>query len=112
MTTPLDALVDALAAASAYNQATDAPAEALLWGDEKQEFAPLMPALRARLPHLLAFGTFNASTRTGPSVWLRAAIAGAVPSLSWPAGTVPVIWLPGVARETLRAAEDCPPALV
>ena len=112
MTTPLDALVDALASAAAYNQATDAPPEAVLWCDEKQEFAPLMPALRSRLPYLLTFGPIDTSTRTGPAVWLRAVIAGAIPGLSWSPGTVPVIWLRGVHRETLRAAEDCPTSLV
>ena len=112
MTTPLDALVDALAAAAAYNQATDAPPEAVLWCDEKREFAALIPALRARLPHLLTLGPIDADARIGPAVWLRAAIAGGLPYLTWPPGTIPVIWLPGIARETLRAAEECPPPLV
>src|SRR5208282_4026131 len=29
----------------------------------------------------------------------------------WPAGAVPVIYMPGVSRQTLRAVEECPDAL-
>lgn len=112
MTTPLDALITALATAADYNTATEAAPAAVLWCDEPRDFAPLLPALRARMPHLLTFGAIDAASRTGPAIWLRAAIAGAIPGLTWPAGTVPVIWLPGIARDTLRAAEDCPAGLV
>ena len=112
MNTPLDILIAALAAAADYNSATEAAPKAVLWGDERCEFAALLPALRTRMPHLLTLGDFDASTRTGPAIWLRAAIAGAIPGLAWPSGAVPVIWLPGIARETLRAAEECPAGLV
>jgi hypothetical protein len=33
------------------------------------------------------------------------------PDLSWPVGTVPVIYMPGVSRQTLRAVEECPDLL-
>jgi hypothetical protein len=111
MTTPLDALIDALARAAEYNPATETPPEAVLWCDERGEFAPLLPALRARLPQLLTYGTFDAETRTGPAVWLRAATAGALPEVALADGAVPIVYLPGASREVLRAAEDCPPLL-
>ena len=108
MTTPLDALIDALARAAEYNPATETPPEAVLWCDERSEFAPLLPALRARLPQLLTYGTFDAETRTGPVVWLRAATAGALPEVVLAEGTVPIVYVPRASREVLRAAEDCP----
>ena len=75
------------------------------------EFAPLLPALRARLPQLLTYGAYEPATRTGPAVWLRAASAARCPIRPWPDDVVPILYLPGVGRETLRAAEDCPPLL-
>jgi hypothetical protein len=111
MTTPLDALIDALARAADYNPATETPPDAVLWCDERREFAPLLPALRARLPQLLTYGTFDAETRMGPAVWLRAAAAGALLEVALPDGAVPVVYIPGASREVLRAAEDCPPLL-
>ena len=70
----------------------------------------------ALMPELLTLGGYDAETRTGPAIWLRCVIEPAVradkfPDLVWPAGTVPVIYMPGVSRQTLRAVEECPDAL-
>ena len=111
MTTPLDALVAALRDAASYNAAAEAPPEAIVWCDANREFAPLLPALRERLPELLTYGDFDLETRTGPAIWLRAATVGAVSSISWPKDVTPIIYLPGVGRETLKGAEDCPALL-
>jgi len=111
MTTPLDALVTALHDAASYNAAAEAPPEAVVWCDANREFEPLLPTLRERLPELLTYGEFDSGTRTGPAVWLRAAVAGAVPAVNIPEGTTAILYLPGVARETLKGADDCPPLL-
>ena len=111
MTTPLDALVAAVRDAASYNAAAEAPPEAVLWCDANQEFLPLLPALRERLPELLTYGDFDAATRTGPAVWLRAALARAVSGIDIPEGVTPILYLPGVGRETLKSADDCPALL-
>ncbi len=111
MTTPLDALIAALEEAGSYNAAAEAPPEAIVWCDANREFAPLIPTLRERLPQLLTYGDYDPETRTGPAVWLRAAVARALPDLGLPEESVPLLYLPGVGRETLRGAEDCPPLL-
>ncbi len=111
MTTPLDALVDALDAAGAYNVAAQAAPEAVLWCDESEEFAALVPLLRARLPNLFTLGDIDAGGRTGPAVWLRSAVARALPDIAWGAAKPTILYLPGIARETLRDAETCPPLL-
>ena len=111
MTTALDALIDALRRAGDYNAAAEAMPLAVLWCDEKSEFAPLLPALRARLPQLLSFGDLDPALRQGPAVWLRAAAARALPDVDLPAGEVAIVYLPGVGRDVLRTPETCSPAL-
>jgi hypothetical protein len=111
MITPLDALAEALIRAGDYNPAAEAAPEAVLWCDEKSEFAPLLPALRARLPQLLTLGSIDAASRQGPAVWLRVAAARVLPEVAWPPTEVAIVYLPGVGREVLRAAEDCPELL-
>ncbi|OJF91481.1 hypothetical protein AX761_22355 [Rhizobium sp. 58] len=111
MTTPLDALVTALREAASHNPAAEAPPEAIVWCDANREFEPLIPALRERLPELLTYGDFDLASRTGPAIWLRAAAVGALDGVAWPKDTTPIIYLPGVGRETLKGAEDCPPLL-
>lgn len=111
MTTPLEALAEALLACRAFASGAEAPPEAILWCDPGTEFAPILPALRARLPNLLCFGDYDAAARTGPALWLRAAAARQVSAVNWPQGEPPVIYLPGRSRDVLRGAEDCPPEL-
>jgi hypothetical protein len=111
VTTPLDILVAGLGEASGYNAAAESPPEAILWCDANRDFLPLLPSLRERLPHLLTYGDFDAATRTGPAVWLRAAVARALPDLSLPENAAVIVYLPGIGREILRGAEDCPPLL-
>ena len=51
-------------------------------------------------------GDLDEASHRGPAYWLRCVIAGTV-RFDLPDG-VPVIYLPGVSREDLRAIEDCP----
>jgi hypothetical protein len=111
MTTPLESLAEALLAGRTFASGAEAAPDAIVWCDPAAEFAPLMPALRTRLPHLLSFGTYDTATRTGPALWLRAAAARQVPGLDWPASDPPVIYLPGHGRDVLRGAEECPAEL-
>ncbi|NGM24331.1 BREX-1 system phosphatase PglZ type B [Roseomonas stagni] len=111
MTTPLDALIEALRAAAAHNPAAEAAPEAVVWCDPAGDFLPLLPALRARLPHLMGYGEHDPGSRTGPALWLRAAAVRRVPGVDWPPGEPPVIYLPHHGREVLRGAEDCPAEL-
>lgn len=111
MTTPLESLAEALLACRAFASGAEAAPEAILWCDPAGEFAPVLPALRIRLPHLLSFGAYDAAPRTGPALWLRAAAARQVPGLEWPEAEPPVIYLPGHGRDVLRGAEECPAEL-
>ena len=68
------------------------------------------------MPELLTLGEFDSAARIGPAIWLRTVIEPAVradkfPDLAWPGGAVPVIYMPGVSRQTLRAVEECPDTL-
>ena len=50
-----------------------APA-ALLWADADQQWAALLARLQAALPHLFVLGAYDASSRTGPAIWLRCVV--------------------------------------
>ena len=109
--TVLDALLAALQNVAAYNTDDVVPPAAILWTDEKREWAALVPRLRLALPHFLIFGAYDRENRTGPAIWLRCVLARKMPELTWAPDTVPIIYLPGVSRATLRATEECPQAL-
>jgi hypothetical protein len=106
--TVFDSLLSALQKAADYNRDDTVRPAAVLWPDEKREWERLAPRLQAVLPHFFVFGPYDAANRTGPAIWLRCVLAGKIPDAVVPAGTTPILYLPGVSRSTLRATEDCP----
>jgi len=115
-TTVLEAVRASLVHAARYNPGDVVAPAAVLWTDVDGQWRPVVEQLRALMPELLTLGDFDPGTRTGPTIWLRCVIEPAVraekfPDLTWPEGAVPVIYMPGVSRQTLRAVEECPDAL-
>ena len=114
--TLLEAVRASLAHAARYNPGDVVAPAAVLWTDADDQWQPVVEQLRPLCPELLTLGNYDPETRTGPAIWLRCVIEPAVradkfPDLAWPAGTVPVIFMPGVSRQTLRAVEECPDPL-
>jgi len=104
-------LVDALDASLAVGlRAPDgvAPPAALLWTDADGQWAPLIPTLQKALPQLYALGAYAPEDRRGPVIWLRCIVERTLPEVSPPEGVVPILYLPKVSRQDLRAAGDCP----
>lgn len=114
--TLLEAVRASLAQAARYNPGDVVAPAAVLWTDADGQWQPVVEQLRGLMPELLTLGDYDPATRTGPAIWLRCVIEPAVradkfPDLAWPADTVPVIYMPGVSRQTLRAVAECPDAL-
>lgn len=103
----LDAVVSAIQAAAAYNRNDQVPPAAVMWTDKERQWEPLIPRLRERLP-LVTFGAYTPAERTGPAYWVRCMIAGTLEEDRLPAEATPIIYLPGVSRQEMRAVEDCP----
>ncbi len=106
MPTVLDALARSLAAAADYNPNDVVAPVAVLWPDGSGEWRRVAPLLAAHLP-VLTLGDFDPERNTGPSVWIRAMLAGALET-RLPEGQTPVVYLPGVSRAELRAVDECP----
>ena len=114
--TLLDAVRASLAHAARYDPANVIAPAAVLWADSNGQWQPMIEQLRTLMPELLTLGDYDLPTCTGPAIWLRCVIEPKVRSvaftaLAWPEGKTPVIYLPGVSRQTLRAVEECPDAL-
>ncbi len=107
--TVLEQLVAALREAATYNKNDKVAPAAVLWTDKERVWEPLLPRLRVVLP-LLTLGAYEPTKLTGPAIWLRCMIAGTLPEPLLPEGT-PILYLPDVSRQELRAVEECPKAL-
>jgi len=100
------ALINALEATAKGNSQTAAPASVVLWPDKEGQWQAALPALKELMPSLCVLGPYVPEQRSGPSIWLKCAIAGFLPEVQFEG--VPVVYLPGVSRAELRAIESCP----
>ncbi len=85
-----------------------APPAALLWTDADGQWAPLIPTLQKVLPQLYVLSAYAPEDRHGPVIWLRCIVERTLPEVSPPDGVVPILYLPKVSRQDLRAGGDCP----
>ena len=105
--TLLDALSASLTAATRSPEGVAEPI-ALLWTDADGQWRPLMAILQTAYSHLFVLGEYNAAHRTGPAIWLKCIVDRTLPGVAPPYGTVPILYLPSVSRQDLRAGGDCP----
>lgn len=108
--TMVEALVHRLRAAARGDGGVEAPA-AILWPDPESQWTPVTSLLLDSLPELLVLGEYAPGRRTGPAIWLRCLVDRTLSDPALPAGRPPVIWLPGIGRQQLRAGEECPGAI-
>ncbi|MFN6131947.1 MAG: BREX-1 system phosphatase PglZ type B, partial [Synechococcaceae cyanobacterium] len=108
--TLLEYLTRKLRGCNVHGDADEAPV-AILWTDPRSEWKPLIPLLRQQLPELLCLGDYVPEHQQGPALWLRCIVDRSLPAAEAAAGQIPVIYLPGVSRQELRAGEGCPWAL-
>ncbi len=108
--TLLESLIQKLRGCNVHGDAEESPV-AILWTDPRSEWKPLLPLLRQQLPELLCLGDYDPDHQQGPALWLRCIVDRSLPAAEAAAGQIPVIYLPGISRQELRAGEGCPWAL-
>ena len=100
--TVLDRVVASVQAALMYDKNVRVAPVALLWPDEGAQWRQIIDRIRERLP-ILALGDYDPDTMRGPAYWVRCVVARTV-DLGLSEGP-PILYLPGVGRSTVRAAD-------
>jgi len=108
--TVLDRLIESLRSRNAPLDGQERPV-AILWTDPKAEWRGLLDLLLSRVKELLVLGDYHPEARSGPAIWLRCLVDGAFDEPKLPGNRAPILCLPGVARQQLRAGAECPDAL-
>lgn len=107
----LDHLLKAVRGAAAYDPNAQVAPACILWPDRDGQWRSAIPSLQAEAPELYVLGAYHPARRTGPAIWLRCVLAGAIAEHPSPMGRPPILYLPGVSRRQLRAVASAPPAL-
>ncbi|MEA3417183.1 MAG: BREX-1 system phosphatase PglZ type B [Thermodesulfobacteriota bacterium] len=97
--------------AARFNRSDMVAPAAILWTDADSQWGPLVSQLRPLMPELLTLGEYNPDEKTGPAIWLRCVVERALPDVELPEAAIPIIYMPNVSRQTLRAVEECPDSL-
>lgn len=107
----IEAVKESLTAAGRYNSGDSLPPAAILWTDADGEWQPVVTRLRALMPELLTLSKYDPKQLTGPAIWLRCIVDGALPDVKLPEKAIPILYLPRVTRQLLRSPEECPDEL-
>jgi len=109
--TVIEASRNSLTAAARFNRSDMVAPAAILWTDADSQWEPLVSQLRPLMPELLTLGEYDPDEKTGPAIWLRCVIERSLPDVELPEDVIPIIYMPNVSRQTLRAVEECPNSL-
>ena len=104
----LDHLLKAVRDTAVFNPDVQVAPACIMWPDRDRQWEAVVPVLQAELPELMILGNFAPDKRIGPSIWLRCVITGHVEEISIPEDRTPILYLPGISRQDLRAIESCP----
>ena len=104
----IERFLKALRDASVFNPEVQVAPACILWPDREHQWETVIPLLQAELPEMFILGDYAPEKRIGPAIWLRCVIAGKVDDISLTKNYTPIIYLPGISRQDLRAVENCP----
>jgi len=98
-----DRLLQALDQAGTYDNNAVAAPVALLWPDETRQWESIISEVQAQR-RIIRYGEFDADSHQGPAYWLRCVVSGSVELAGAPEG-LPIVYLPGVSRSSMRELE-------
>ncbi|KAF0128487.1 MAG: PglZ domain-containing protein [Bacteroidetes bacterium] len=101
-----DKVKQALRQAENHNSSVMVKPEVILWPDPENQWSEVMDVLQQEMPQLLIYGPYNLLKKQGPAIWLKCMIAKVLPQANWDDDTIPIIYLPGVAKADLRNVEN------
>jgi len=104
-------LINSIREAGNHNPEAEVRPHCILWPDKERQWENAVEKIMANMEELLILGDYKPTERKGPAIWLRAAIGECVEEYTKPYGRIPVLYLPGISRQDLRAVEQCPDEL-
>ncbi len=104
----IEHLLKALGSTATYNPDVQVAPVCILWPDRDRQWEAIMPRIQNELKELFILGDYDPEKRMGPAIWLRCLIADRIAEFELPPGKTPILYLPGVSRQDLRAVEACP----
>jgi hypothetical protein len=107
----IDSIKTTVRGAAKHNSDVQEKPSCILWPDGERHWESVIPRLQSEMPELFQLGDYLPGKRIGPAIWLRCVISGKIEGTIIQADSTPILYLPGVTRQDLRAVESCPDQL-
>jgi len=107
----IDSIKTSVRGAAKHNSDVQEKPSCILWPDGDRHWESVIPRLQSEMPELFQLGDYLPGKRIGPAIWLRCVIAVAIEGFTKQADSTPILYLPGITRQDLRAVESCPDQL-
>lgn len=104
----IDHFAESIRAGARFNPNVQAAPHCILWTDADRQWEVIIPRLQQEIPELFILGDYNPDQRCGPAIWLRCVLARTVSTINLPVDAIPILYLPGISRQDLRAVDTCP----
>jgi hypothetical protein len=104
----IEELLKSIRSSSVYNPEVQVAPQCILWPDHDGQWESVIYKIQDLFPQLFVLGEYSPENRTGPAIWLRCVIANTLEDYHLSGGTTPIIYLPGISRQDLRAIDTCP----
>ncbi len=108
----IDLLAKEVRASANYNSNVQVAPSVILWIDKQRHWESALPLLQAAMPELIVLGDYAPKQKTGPAIWIKCVVDGALSEIELPTDRTPIVYLPGIERRDLRAIATCPEALM
>ncbi|WP_310877581.1 BREX-1 system phosphatase PglZ type B [Priestia megaterium] len=104
----IEQIIKALRDSAAFNLDYQVSPACILWPDFERQWESIIPHLQQELPELFVLGTYEIENKSGPAIWLRCIVANTIEEFKMSKNCIPILYLPGVSRQALRAIDSCP----
>lgn len=100
--TLIDKLISSLIGTGISNSNLFTRPAVILWPDPERQWEAVIPILQEKLNQLLTLGVYESSKKRGPAIWVKCMVSRALPEANWPEGTIPILYLPGMAKTDVK----------
>lgn len=104
-------IIQSLESAKKHNTSQTVAPQVILWPDPDRQWLSVVDTLREHIELFLTYGDYKPEILQGPAIWLKCMVDQSLPEANWDEETIPVIYLPGIAKDDFKKIEEASDAL-
>lgn len=107
----LQHIKSSILSAKKYNRSQVTAPKVILWPDPEKQWTSVVDRLREEIDGFITLGTFKPDELEGPAIWIKCLVDQTLPEAKWTKDTIPVIYLPGIAKADFKNIEEAPASI-